>query len=293
MYLACVIFVKTNKVMVEIGRINTLTVVKIVDFGIYLDGEERGEILMPKEYVPDNCFPDDEVKAFIYFDSEDRIVATTEVPNIMVGEFAWMKVVAVSSVGAFLDWGLRKDLLVPFREQRDPMVEGKSYLVYAYVDKASDRIVASTKIDKYLDQVFPEYEPGQEVDILIARKSDLGYSVIIDNAHWGLIYDNEIFQPLKIGQKLKGYIKSIREDEKIDVSLQPSGYAKIEGLAGEVLEKLKDYGGVLDLSDKSDPEEIYRVFGCSKKNYKKALGTLFKQGLIEISDTEVRLKAAD
>lgn len=279
--------------MVEIGRINTLTVVKIVDFGIYLDGEERGEILMPKEYVPDNCFPDDEVKAFIYFDSEDRIVATTEAPNIMVGEFAWMKVVAVSSVGAFLDWGLRKDLLVPFREQRDPMVEGKSYLVYAYVDKASDRIVASTKIDKYLDQVFPEYEMGQEVDLLIARKSDLGYSVIINNAHWGLIYDNEIFQPLKIGQKLKGYIKSIREDEKIDVSLQPMGYAKIEGLAGEVLEKLKDYGGVLDLSDKSDPEEIYKVFGCSKKNYKKALGTLLKQGLIEISDTEVRLNAVD
>lgn len=279
--------------MVEIGRINTLTVVKIVDFGIYLDGEERGEILMPKEYVPDNCFPDDEVKAFIYFDSEDRIVATTEAPNIMVGEFAWMKVVAVSSVGAFLDWGLRKDLLVPFREQRDPMVEGKSYLVYAYVDKASDRIVASTKIDKYLDQVFPEYEMGQEVDLLIARKSDLGYSVIINNAHWGLIYDNEIFQPLKIGQKLKGYIKSIREDEKIDVSLQPMGYAKIEGLAGEVLEKLKDYGGILDLSDKSDPEEIYKVFGCSKKNYKKALGTLLKQGLIEISDTEVRLNAVD
>ena len=279
--------------MVEIGRINTLTVVKIVDFGIYLDGEERGEILMPKEYVPDNCFPDDEVKAFIYFDSEDRIVATTEAPNIMVGEFAWMKVVAVSSVGAFLDWGLRKDLLVPFREQRDPMVEGKSYLVYAYVDKASDRIVASTKIDKYLDQVFPEYEMGQEVDLLIARKSDLGYSVIINNAHWGLIYDNEIFQPLKIGQKLKGYIKNIREDEKIDVSLQPMGYAQIEGLAGEVLEKLKDYGGVLDLSDKSDPEEIYKVFGCSKKNYKKALGTLLKQGLIEISDTEVRLNAVD
>lgn len=276
--------------MVEIGRFNTLTVVKIVDFGIYLDGGERGEILMPKEYVPDNCFPDDEIKAFVYFDSEDRIIATTEVPYVQVGEFAFMKVVATSSVGAFLDWGLRKDLLVPFREQRDPMAEGKSYLVYAYVDKASDRIVASTKIDKYLDQVFPDYTPNQEVDILVARKTDLGYAVIVNNAHWGLIYDNEIFQRLKIGQRLKGYIKRVRDDEKIDVSLQPSGFAKIEGIAGEVLEKLKDYGGVLDISDKSDPEEIYNLFGCSKKNYKKALGTLLKQGLIVIGEKEIKLK---
>lgn len=279
--------------MIEIGKYNTLTVVKVVDFGVYLDGGDRGEILMPNEYVPENCFPDDEVRVFIYFDSEDRIVATTEVPAVQVGEFAFLKVVAVTGVGAFLDWGLRKDLLVPFREQRDPMVEGRSYLVYAYVDKTSDRIVASTKIDKFLDQVYPDYEPGQEVDVLIARKSDLGYSVIINNAHWGLIYDNEIFQPLKPGQKLKGYIKMVREDDKIDVSLQPAGYAKIEGLAGVILEKLKDYNGVLDLSDKSEPEEIYRVFGCSKKNYKKALGTLLKQSLIEISETEVRLKPED
>lgn len=279
--------------MVEIGKYNTLTVVKVVDFGVYLDGGEWGEILMPKEYVPANCFPDDEVNVFVYFDSEDRIVATTEVPAVQVGEFAYLKVVAVSQVGAFLDWGLRKDLLVPFREQRDPMVEGKYYLVYAYEDKASHRIAASTKIDKYLDQIFPEYEPKQEVNLLIARKTDLGYAVIINNEHWGLVYDNEIFQPLKIGQRTKGYIKAIREDEKLDVSLQAPGYAKIEGLAGIVLEKLKDYNGVLDLSDKSEPEEIYRVFGCSKKNYKKALGTLLKQGFIEISDKEVRLKSED
>lgn len=276
--------------MVEIGRFNTLTVVKIVDFGIYLDGGERGEILMPKEYVPANCFPDDEIRAFVYFDSEDRIIATTEVPYVQVGEFAFMKVVARSAVGAFLDWGLRKDLLVPFREQREPMAEGRSYLVYAYLDKASDRIVASTKIDRYLDQVFPDYSFNQEVDILVARKTDLGYAVIVNNAHWGLIYENEIFQRLKIGQRMKAYIKRVRDDEKIDVSLQPLGFAKIEDLAGEVLEKLKDYGGVLDISDKSEPEEIYNLFGCSKKNYKKALGTLFKQGLIEIGEKEVRLK---
>ncbi len=275
--------------MVEIGKFNTLTVVKIVDFGVYLDGGERGEILMPKEYVPANCFPDDEVKAFVYFDSEDRIVATTEEPYVQVGEFACLKMVAGSPVGAFLDWGLRKDLLVPFREQREPMEEGCSYLVYAYFDQASDRIVASTKIDKFLDQVFPSYKPGQEVDILVARKTDLGYAVIVNNAHWGLIYDNEIFQPLKIGQRHKAYIKRVREDEKIDLTLQPAGYEKIEGLAGQIFEKLKDYDGVLDLSDKSAPEEIYRLFGCSKKNYKKALGALLKQGLIEIGETEVRL----
>lgn len=276
--------------MIEIGKFNTLTVIKLVDFGVYLDGEERGEILMPKEYVPDNCSPDDEVRVFIYFDSEDRIVATTENPYVQVGEFAFLKVVAVSGVGAFLDWGLRKDLMVPFREQRETMLEGHSYLVYTYVDKASDRIVASTKIDKYLDQVFPEYEPGQEVDVLIARKSDLGYSVIVNNAHWGLIYQNEIFQPVKIGQKLKGYIKEIREDEKIDVSLQPAGYAKIDGLSKMILDKIRDNGGILDISDKSAPEEIYNLFGCSKKNYKKAIGALFKRGMIDIDVNEIRLK---
>lgn len=279
--------------MVEIGKFNTLTVVKLVDFGVYLDGEERGEILMPKEYVPDHCSPDDEVKAFIYFDSEDRIVATTEHPYVQVGEFAFLKVVAVSSIGAFLDWGLRKDLLVPFREQREPMLEGRSYLVYAYVDNASDRIVASTKVDKYLDQVFPEYEPGEEVDVLIARKSDLGYNVIVNNTHWGLIYQNEIFQPIKIGQKLKGYIKEVREDDKIDVSLQPAGYEKIDGLSKMILDKIRDNGGVLDISDKSAPEEIYTLFGCSKKNYKKAIGALFKKGFIEIDASEIRLKAED
>lgn len=279
--------------MIEIGKYNTLTVVKIVDFGVYLDGEERGEILMPNEYVPANCSPDDEVNVFIYFDSEDRIVATTEKPNVKVGEFAFLQVVAVSSVGAFMDWGLRKDLLVPFREQREPLVEGRSYLVYAYADEASDRIVASTKVEKYIDQVFPEYEPGQEVDLLIARKTDLGYSVIINNLHWGLIYDNEVFQTLKIGQKLKGYIKEVREDEKIDVSLQPAGYAKIDGLSKIILDKIKDNGGVLDISDKTAPEEIYSLFGCSKKNYKKAIGALFRQGFVELANDEIRLKQED
>lgn len=277
--------------MIQIGKYNTLTVVKIVDFGVYLDGEERGEILLPNEYVPENCFPDDELKVFIYFDSEDRIIATTEIPNIVVGEFAYMKAVATSSVGAFLDWGLRKDLLVPFREQRVPMAEGQSYLVYAYVDQATDRIVATSKVEKYLDQVPPAYEPDQEVDLLIARRSDLGYSVIINNAHWGVIYGNEIFQPIKTGQRVKGYIKQVRPDGKIDAILQKPGYGQIDGLSEQIIEKIKDNGGVLDISDKSAPEDIYALFGCSKKNYKKAVGALLKKGIIEIGEDEIRLKA--
>ncbi len=277
--------------MIEIGKYNTLRVVKVVDFGVYLDGEEWGEILLPNEYVPKDCFPDDYLKVFVYFDSEDRIIATTEVPNIQVGEFAWMKVVSVGSVGAFLDWGLRKDLLVPFREQRDRMVEGKSYLVYAYVDEASDRIVATAKIDKYLDNIPVQYKTGQEVDVLIARKSDLGYNVIVDNLYWGLVYRNEIFRPLKLGQKLKGYIKGVRKDEKIDVSLQKKGYDRVDGIVKKILEKLKDNGGVLDVSDKTAPEIIYNLFECSKKDYKKALGTLFKEKKIELTDTEIKLKS--
>ena len=277
--------------MIKIGEINKLTVVKVVDFGVYLDGgEEWGEILMPNEYVPDNCFPDDEVEAFIYFDSEDRIVATTEDVYAKVGEFAYLKVVATTGVGAFLDWGLKKDLLVPFREQRDSLIEGKSYLVYVYVDKDSDRIAATTKIEKYIDLSPVDYQTGQEVEILIARKTDLGYAVIINNAHWGVIYLNEIFRSIKIGEKTKAYIKLVREDKKIDISLQaPIGYMQIAGLAKEILDKLNDYGGTLDISDKSAPEDIYNVFGCSKKNYKKALGSLLKQGIIEIDNNEVRL----
>lgn len=276
--------------MIEIGKYNTLTVLKAVDFGVYLDGEERGEILLPNEYVPEKCFPDDELKVFIYFDSEDRIIATTETPNIAVGEFAYLKVVATSSIGAFLDWGLRKDLLVPFREQRERLLEGRSYLVYAYVDEDSDRIVATCKIEKYLNRTPADYEVGQEVDLLIARPSDLGYTVIVDNAHWGLVYRNEIFQPVRIGQKMKGYIKEVRPDGKVDVILQKSGYARVEELTDKILAKMKDNGGVLDVSDKTAPEVVYKLFGCSKKNYKKAIGSLYKQGIIGIGEDEIWLK---
>ncbi|MDR0982656.1 MAG: GntR family transcriptional regulator [Culturomica sp.] len=276
--------------MIKIGGYNTLRVVKVVDFGVYLDGEERGEILLPNEYVPKNCFPDDFVKVFIYFDSDDRIIATTETPYVTVGEFAFMKVVAVTGVGAFLDWGLRKDLLVPFREQRQTMQEGRDYFVYAYFDDESDRIVATSKIEKYLDKVPAEYEVMREVEILVWRKTEIGYAVIINNAHTGLIYDDEIFKPLRVGQRMSGYIKKIREDGKIDVSLQKAGYDQIDSLADRIMVKLQDNAGVLDISDKTSPETIYGIFGCSKKNYKKALGLLLKTGKILVSDHEIKEK---
>ncbi|GHV62115.1 GntR family transcriptional regulator [Bacteroidia bacterium] len=276
--------------MLKLGQYNVLRVVKVVDFGVYLDGEERGEILLPNEYVPRDCNPDDDIKVFIYFDSEDRIIATTETPVIAVGEFAAMKVVAVTDVGAFLDWGLRKDLLVPFREQKVRMVEGCTYIVYAYVDEDSDRIVATEKVHKFLDNSPAEYEAWQEVNLLIMRKTDIGYSVIINNAHTGLIYTNEIFQPLHIGQKLIGYMKEVREDGKIDVALQKPGYDIVEGITKQIMTALADNGGILDISDKSDAEKIYTLFACSKKNYKKAVGLLYKQGLIGVEAEEIYLR---
>ena len=276
--------------MIEIGKHNKLRVVTIVDLGRYLDGGEWGEILLPNETVPEGCAVDDEIEVFIYFDSEDRIIATTSKPTICVDEFAYMDIVSTAAVGAFADWGLRKDLLIPFREQRAPLKVGQSAIVYAYLDKNSDRIVGSTKIDKFLDQVPPVYTVGQEVDLMVGRKSNLGYNVIIDNRHWGLIHHNDIFTRLSVGDKLKGYIKNVREDEKIDVILQATGYEKIDPLAATILTRLQQENGVINCSDKTDAEEIYAQFACSKKSFKKALGTLYKQGRIVINDTNVRLK---
>ncbi len=270
--------------MIKLGEYNILKVVKIVDFGVYLDGGEYwGEILLPKETAPAECKEGDELKVFIYFDSEDRVIATMTTPKAIVGDFALMKVVGTSRVGAFLDWGLRKDLLVPFREQREEMVVGREYLVYVYVDKTTDRIVASTRLSRFLDKTPVDYEPGQEVELIVARRTDLGYNVIVNNSHEAIIYRNEIFQPITIGQHLTGYVKTIREDGKIDCE-------QIDRLAALILKKLEENGGALPVSDKSDPDEIYRLFGCSKKNYKKTVGGLFKQHKVIIGEKELKLK---
>lgn len=263
----------------------------MVDFGLFLDGGDYwGEILLPRESMPENVKEGDELEVFIYFDSEDRIIATTTRPVATVGEFALMKAVAVTQVGAFLDWGLRKDLLVPFREQRDEMVAGREYLVRLYVDATTDRIIASSKLGKFLDKVPADYEVGQEVALIVARRTDMGYMVIVNNTHEALLFQNEIFQPLHIGQRLPGYIKTLRPDGKIDCILQKNdGHLQIDQLSQHILEKLKQEGGALRVSDKSAPETIYHLFGCSKKNYKKAVGGLFKKRLIDIGEDEIRL----
>ena len=275
--------------MINIGKYNSLRVVKELDFGIYLDGEDQGEILMPKRYVPANCNIDDTIEAFIYFDSEDRIIATTEKPYATVGQFAYLKVVSVNNVGAFLDWGLPKDLLVPFREQKVTMEEGKSYIVYIYVDYASKRIAASAKLDKHLDNLPPKYQINEEVDLLIYNQTDIGFKAIINNLHWGILYKNEVFSPLQKGQKIKGYIKKIREDEKIDLYLQLPGYEKVDEITESILEKLRSNNGTINVSDKSPAEEIYDIFKISKKNFKKAIGALYRERKISIGESSITL----
>ncbi len=275
--------------MASIGTINELEVVKTVDFGVYLDGGSHGEILLPKRYVPENSQPGDRLEVFIYLDSEDRLVATTEQPLAMVGEFALLKVIEIASVGAFLDWGLPKDLLVPFREQQVKMEKGKSYLVYVYLDHESQRIVATSKLDKCLGNIPADYETGEEVDLIIADKTVLGYKAIVDNSHWGILYYNEVFQPLRLGEKLKGYIKQVREDEKIDLRLDKPGYEKIDSISRQILDQLKDAKGFLPYNDRTDADIIVQKFRISKKNFKKAIGSLYKQRLINIEENGIRL----
>lgn len=280
---------KRYKHMLEVGKYNTLTIVKDLDFGVYLDGGNGKEILLPARYVPKNVKPGDEVEVFIYHDNEGRLIATTARPLAIVGEFKFMEVKSVNNTGAFLEWGLMKDLLVPFKEQKMPMREGRWYLVYIHIDHITGRIVASARVDKFLDNVMPEYTFNQEVDLLIADETDIGYKVIINNLHWGLIYYNEVFRRLEKGEQIKGYIKEVREDEKIDVSLVPLGYQKIEGLAGVILESLKSQGGYIAVHDKSDPEVIQSLFQCSKKSFKQAVGVLYKQHIITLENDGIKL----
>ena len=275
--------------MLEVGKYNTLKIVKDLDFGVYLDGGNGKEILLPARYVPKNVKPGDEVEVFIYHDNEGRLIATTARPLATVGEFKFMEVKSVNNTGAFLEWGLMKDLLVPFKEQKMPIREGRWYLVYVHLDHITGRIVASARIDKYLDNVMPEYTFNQEVNLLVADETEIGYKVIINNLHWGLVYYNEVFRRLEKGEEIKGYIKEVRDDEKIDVSLVPLGYQKIEGLAGTILESLKSQGGFIAVHDKSAPEVIQSLFQCSKKSFKQAIGALYKQHLITLENGGISL----
>ncbi|MDD5393587.1 MAG: S1-like domain-containing RNA-binding protein [Thiothrix sp.] len=275
--------------MLKLGRHNLLRVVKETSFGVYLDGANYGEILLPKRYVPQGCKADSWLKVFIYLDSEDRLIATTDAPLVKVGECACLKVVALSRFGAFLDWGLPKDLLVPRREQAHPMQEGQSYVVYVYVDEKTETIAGSSRLELFLNEFSTGYTPRQAVDLLIYERTDMGFKAVIDGTHLGLLYANEVFQPLRVGQRVQGYIKAIRPDRKIDLMLQlPSAVAHDE-LTQKILDHLQARGGSSDFSDKSSPEAIYREFQVSKAHFKRAIGLLFKQQRILLSKEGIRL----
>ncbi len=274
---------------IKLGEINTMTVVKKVDFGYYLDGGDEGEILMPTRYVPEGCKPGDKIDVFVYLDQDERPIATTLTPKAMVGEFAYLEVAWVNQYGAFLDWGLMKDLFCPFREQKMRMVKGNSYIVHVHLDKESYRIMASAKVEHYLSEERPQYRNGQEVDILIWQKTDLGFKAIVDNKFGGLIYKDQIFKYVHTGDRMKAYIKTVRPDGKIDLMLQPMGQQQTKEFSEALLEYLKNNNGYCNLGDKSDAEEIYERFQVSKKTFKKAVGDLYKRKLITIEPKSIEL----
>jgi predicted RNA-binding protein (virulence factor B family) len=275
--------------MVEVGKMNKLAIVRSTDFGLIFDGMQLGEILMPKRYVKPAWKIGDKIEVFIFLDSEDRLTVTNLRPKAQVGEFALLRCKDATPVGAFLDWGLPKDLFVPFREQRVKMKKGESYLVYIFYDKASGRIVASSKLDKYLKESKRFYKIGEEVELTAWQMSDLGCKFIINNERWGMVFHNEIFQPLNRGQKLKGYIKKVRPDGRIDLALQKPGYEKVTQLTDVILNHLKANDGFMPITAKTPPQEISALFGVSKKTYKNAIGALYKKRLITIEDDGIRL----
>lgn len=264
--------------MISLGKRNTLAVLKATPQGVYLDGEERGEILLPGRYVPAKIAPGDMLDVFIYLDSEDRLVATTETPLAEVGEFAALEVVSVlRPVGAFLNWGLSKDLLLPFREQIVPARTGDRVVVYIHIDPKSERIVASSRLNRHLSRDFPMYKAGQPVRLLIVNRTPLGYNALVEGAHLGLLYGENIVTALEPGQKIDAFVRQVRDDGKIDLSLDASGYQRVVSLTGQILDKLKENGGRLDFDDDSEPEAIRFQFGVSKKAFKQALGRLYKK----------------
>ena len=274
---------------IELGKYNQLEVVKEVDFGLYLDGSDDGEILLPSRYVPEGTKVGDMLNVFIYLDNEERLVATTLDPYAQVGQFAYLEVAWVNQYGAFLNWGLMKDLFVPFREQKLKMQVGRKYIVHVHLDEESYRIMASAKVEHFLSDEKPEYNAGEEVDILIWQRTDLGYKAIIDNKFSGLLYENEIFQPISVGMQMKAFIKQVREDGKIDLELQQGGMKKVKDFSDTLLAYIKEQRGFIRFTDKSDAEQIYNTFGVSKKTFKKAVGDLYKQRLIVLEPNGIYL----
>ncbi|EGQ9715793.1 GntR family transcriptional regulator [Vibrio alginolyticus] len=276
--------------MIKIGQINSLEVIKKADFGVFLDGDDYGSVLLPSKYVPEGTEIGEHVDVFLYFDSESQLAATIERPIAQVGEWGLMKIEGVNATGAFVNWGIKeKDLLIPFSEQRTRFSAGQTILVYVYTDKASGRIVGTTKFNKWLDKTPANYEVNEQVDLIIAERSQLGYKAIVNGKHWGMIFPSDVFGKLYIGKKLKGFIKHIREDGKIDLALQKVGVAKMDDLSSKILDLLEKKGGFLPLNDKSSPEAIFDAFRTSKGTYKKTIGGLYKQGKIVIEKNGIRL----
>ena len=277
--------------MALIGRFNTLQVSKFTDFGLYLDAGADGEILLPKRYIPKQEALEigDWLNVFVYLDSEDRVIATTQKPKVQVGGFASLKVVEINSVGLFLDWGLSKDLLLPHSEEKRPLQVGDYVLVHVYLDPRSRRITATARLDRFLDNSPATYQVGEQVELLIAERTDLGFKAIINERHWGLLHKNELFRFVRSGMRETGYIREVRDDGKINLSLQPVGAEQRDVLAERIVEALQAAGGFLPLSDKSPAELISQQFSVSKGNFKKAIGGLYKRGVILIGDDGIRL----
>lgn len=275
--------------MVEIGKVNTLKLVKRGAQGGHLDGGALGDILLPQRELPLDCQPGDPIEVFIYRNDKDRLIATTTRPYAVAGQFAFLKVTGLHAAGAFLDWGLPKDLLVPLREQNRRMAASRSYVVHVYLDPKKGRITASTKLEKFIDTGPCFYDAGQAVDLLIYDRTDIGYKAIINDTFSGMLFFSEVFQTLEIGQRLPGFIKQMRDDGKIDLCLHQPGYSKIDPLADKILATLRARGGFIAVTDQSAPEVIYALFGISKKTYKKAVGALYKQRLITLEESGIRL----
>lgn len=271
----------------DIGRINTLRVDRFANHGAYLLDTEKQDVLLPGKYIPHGTNVGDKIDVFVYRDSEDRLIATTLKPMLQVEEFGFLKVKDVNKIGAFLDWGIEKDLLVPFREQVGKMVKGKSYLIYLFLDEKTHRLVATEKIKPHFEKHQISLEPGDQVDLLIGASTDLGIKVIVNNRYEGLLFHNEVFDDLMIGDRTSGYVKNVREDGKVDVSLQQQGMVNLEAGAQKILNLLaKD--GFLPLTDKSDPDDIQMMLQMSKKNFKRSLGILYKQRLVKLEESGIR-----
>ncbi|ETN95325.1 CvfB family protein [Zhouia amylolytica] len=275
--------------MIKIGEYNTLEILRLTSVGLFLGDEEENDILLPNKYVPENYEIGDKLKVFCYLDHDERPVATTLKPKIILNNFALLQAVEVNEIGAFMDWGLEKHLFVPYREQARKMEKGKWYLVYLYMDEETDRLVASSKTNNFISNEELSVEKFEEVDLIVSRHTEMGVEVIINQRHKGLVYENEIYSDLHLGDRLKGVVKKIRDDHKIDISLQQIGYKNIEPTAQKILKELEDNNGFLGLHDKSDADLIKEMLGMSKKSFKKAIGSLYKQKLIQIKEDGIYL----